>query len=76
MGKGEAPKTIRLEIGVWYKESTGNIHMSAPGRPGFKVTTVHRDPTSKRGHPHLFEKLAQCLRDHGAPAPAEAMDDA
>ena len=60
---GMTGKTVRLEVGVWYNESTGNIHMSAPSVPGFKVTTVRRDPASKRGHPHLFEKLALCLRD-------------
>jgi hypothetical protein len=71
-----ASKTVRIEIGVWFNESTGNIHLSARGVPSFKVTTVRRDPASKRGHPHLYEKLAQCLRDHGVPAPAEAMSDA
>ena len=69
MAKRRPHKTVRLEIGIWYNEAKEDIRISAPGVPGFKLTTVRRDPTSKRGHPHLFGKLAQYLRDQGVPAP-------
>ena len=30
----------------------------------------HRNSASKRGHPHMFNKLAKLLRDQGKPHPA------
>lgn len=62
-------KTVHLEAGVWYNEKDDKIHIAAKGDHGF-ITTVNRDPASPRGHPNLFRKLAQYLRDHDAPAPA------
>jgi hypothetical protein len=32
-------------------------------------TTVYSNPSSVRGHPNLFMKLAKVIRDHGAPHP-------
>ena len=69
MKASKTGKTVYFEIGIWYREDTGKIHMSAPGVPGFKLTTVNCDPSSKRGHPHLYKKLAQILRDKSVSAP-------
>ena len=62
-------KSVYLEVGIWWDEAQGHIHLTAKNVPGFH-TTVGNDPTGKRGHPNLFMKLAKVLRDAGAPHPA------
>jgi hypothetical protein len=64
----EPGNSVYLQIGVWYDQERGDIHVTARGVRGFH-TTVRSDPKSKRGHPNLFDKLARCLRDAGAPHP-------
>jgi hypothetical protein len=64
-------KTGSATIGLWYKEDTGAIHLSL-GDHG--LSTVNADPASKRGHPHLYNKLAKLLRDQGKPHPAIVED--
>ena len=68
MRTSEPGNTVYLDVGVWYDEEQGHIHLTAKGVHGFH-TTVTADPVNKRGHPNLFAKLAKCLRDKGAPAP-------
>jgi len=75
MRTSEPGKSVYLDVGIWYDEEQGHIHLTAKGVPGFH-TTVNGDATSKRGHPNLFNKLAKCLRDAGAPAPAVENGDA
>ena len=74
MRRSKPGKTVYLEIGVWYNEDQESIHITAKGVDGFH-TTVNRNPESKRGHPNLFDKLAKCLRDSDAPAPAPVVRD-
>lgn len=64
-------RTIYPKIGVWYRADTGHIHLSIEGE-GF--STVNCDPASVRGHPHLFNKLAEMLRAAGAEAPLVSAD--
>ena len=73
----KSKRSIYFEVGVWYNEKTGSIHMTAKDfrHAGFH-TTVRPDPKLKRGHPNLFMKLSRCLRDSGAPAPQEIAPDA
>lgn len=59
-------KTAQLEIGVWFDEDAGDIHLSIAGEG---LSTVNANPASKRGHPHLFNKLAKALRAAGKPHP-------
>lgn len=60
-------KTVYLDgVGVWWNEEDNHIRMRLPGR---KPTTVKAKVDSVRGHPDLFEKLARCLADAGAPHP-------
>jgi hypothetical protein len=66
--------SIYLDVGVWYDAEHRQIHLTARNVEGFH-TTVNANPASKRGHPNLFEKLAKCLRDAGAPAPAEQQEE-
>lgn len=61
--------SVYLDVGVWYDATQDHIHLTAKGVPGFH-TTVARDPSSKRGHPNLFDKLTGVLKDAGAPHPA------
>jgi hypothetical protein len=55
-------KTVTVTIGLWYDELAGDIHLSIPGHG---LSTVNGDAASKRGNPHLFNKLAKVLRNQG-----------
>ena len=66
-------KSVYLDVGVWYDEDQGHIHLTARNVEGFH-TTVSPDPSSVRGHPNLFAKLAKALKEAGAPGPAEIPD--
>ena len=59
-------KTGSVTIGLWFDEAAGDIHLSIPGHG---LSTVNTDASSKRGNPHLFNKLAKVLRDQGKPHP-------
>jgi hypothetical protein len=59
-------KTASANIGIWFDEEAGDIHLSIPGHG---LSTVNNNGNSKRGHPHLFNKLAKVLRDQGKPHP-------
>ena len=60
-------KTGSVTIGLWFDEQAGDIHLSIPGH---RLSTVNADAASKRGNPHLFNKLAKVLRHQGKPHPA------
>lgn len=60
--------TAYLNVGVWFDEKTGHIHLTLPRSDWFH-TTVNADPKSVRGHPNLYAKLARALKAVGAPAP-------
>jgi alpha-glucuronidase len=64
-------KTAKVTIGLWFDEKAGDIHLSIPDHG---LSTVNADAASKRGHPHLFNKLAKVLRDQGKPHPAVVGD--
>ena len=63
-----------FEIGVWYDEDRGSIHIASNDVPSFH-TTVRADAKLKRGHPNLFRKLEKILRDNGTPAPQDELSD-
>ena len=67
----EPGNSVYLQVGIWWDEPQGEIHLTVKGVHGFH-TTVKYDPDSVRGHPNLFRKLASVLRDNGAPHPAIA----
>jgi hypothetical protein len=62
--------TAYLQIGAWLDTKTGHIHLTLP-HSGWFHTTVTDDPSSKRGHPNLYAKLARALREAGVPAPTK-----
>ncbi|NIY79602.1 hypothetical protein HCZ23_08975 [Celeribacter sp. HF31] len=61
-------KAVYMDMGVWYDEKTGHIHLTVP-KSGWFHTTVNLNEESKRGHPNLYMKLARALREAGATAP-------
>ena len=63
---GRSGKTGQVTIGLWFNEEAGDIHLSIPDHG---LSTVNGDASSKRGSPHLFNKLAKVLRDQGKPHP-------
>ena len=66
--KGES---VALEIAFWMTPD-GTIHVASndPEAEGFHVS-VAADPAKPSGHPYLYRELSKCLRQMGAPAPAE-----
>ncbi|MEO8176404.1 MAG: hypothetical protein ABI626_07060 [Sphingomicrobium sp.] len=60
-------KTGKVTVGLWFNEDAGDIHLSIPGHG---LSTINGDASSKRGNPHLFNKLAKVLRDQDKPYPA------
>jgi hypothetical protein len=62
-------KTVRLNVGIWYNDKSGHIHIAA--KDSF-ISTVSGDPESKRYHPNLYRKLAACLAEAGVPSPKSA----
>ena len=65
--------TVTFEMSAWYDEKDGSIHLAFLGRDGF-ITSVNNNTESNRGHPHLFQNLAVCLKKAGAPSPVAASD--
>ena len=63
-------KSVYLKIAIWYDEPNNRIHMTSNEIEGFH-TWVTADPKSVRCHSTLYEKLARCLHEAGAPAPME-----
>lgn len=63
--------TAYLNIGAWYDEKTGHIHLTLP-HSGWFHTTVTDQPKSVRGHPNLYGKLARALAFAGVPGPQVA----
>lgn len=62
--RGDNPSVVIGEVRVWY-DSMGHIHLTN----GEFITTVNADPVSKRGHPHLYNHLAACLKGAGVESP-------
>ena len=68
-------KTVRLSnVTIWWKEDQNRIAIRVGGDSAF-ISTVSPDPSSIRGNPNLFYKLARCLRDAGVPHPPILDDD-
>ena len=66
MSKGERSKTAKLDVGIWFNQASGHIHIAA--KNAF-ISTVSNDPSSKRYHPNLYRKLAKALRELDKPHP-------
>lgn len=62
--KGNA---VYAEVGFWL-EKDGSIHLTIKDDPSGHVA-INREPERRNGHPTLFKRLADALREAGAPAP-------
>jgi len=62
-------KTVaeHLSIRAWYDEDQDVIKLGIKGQG---LTSVSNDPTSARGNPSLYKKLAAALRAAGKKYPA------
>lgn len=67
MEKSKDGKSVYLHVGFWL-EKDGSIHLAGRGVRGFHVA-VNKEPERRNGHPTLYKRLADCLRQMGAPAP-------
>jgi hypothetical protein len=63
-------KRVNMKVGIWYNGETDHIHIQSSDFGGF-ISTVNRNPDSKRGNPNLFGKLGRCLARAGAPHPTD-----
>lgn len=67
MQVGEDGRSVSLNVKFWL-ESDGSIRMTSDAEPSLRVI-IKNDPERPLGHPTLFKRLAQCLRNMGVPAP-------
>ena len=54
-------KAVYAKVGLW-REKDGSIHVTFPGLKGGHVA-VNQDPTRRNGHPTLFSRLDQLLKE-------------
>ncbi len=64
MQRSRKGKAVYTQVGVW-REQDGSIHMTLKGVKNGHVA-VNADPAKRNGHPTLFARLDQLLKD--APA--------
>ena len=60
-------RSMTIKASIWWDESDSCIRIQLIDTD--RITTVSRDPTSKRCHEHLFDLLAEHLRANDRPAP-------
>jgi len=61
MRRSSKGKAVYTKVGVW-RESDGSIHMTLKGVKNGHVA-VNADPIKRNGHPTLFARLDQLLKD-------------
>jgi hypothetical protein len=61
MERSKKRKAVYTKIGVW-REPDGPIHMTIKGVKNGHVA-VNADPAKRNGHPTLFARLDQLLKD-------------
>ena len=65
MKRSKKGAAVYTQIGVW-REPDGSIHLTLKGVKNGHVA-VNADPSKRNGHPTLFARLDQLLKD--APPP-------
>ncbi len=72
MRKSKPGNSVYFEVGIWYDKKKGVIDITWRDYDGnSRKTNVSGDTKRQNGHPNLFRRLAQILRDNGAPAPPD-----
>jgi hypothetical protein len=61
MQRSKQGKAVYTQVGVW-RESDGSIHMTFKGVKNGHVA-VNADAAMRNGHPTLFARLDQLLKD-------------
>lgn len=61
MRRSSKGKSVYAEIGIW-REPNGSIHLTVKGLKNGHVA-VNEDPARRNGHPTLYARLDQILRD-------------
>ena len=67
MERSKKGKAVYTRVGVW-REKDGSIHMTLQGVKNGHVA-VNADPAKRNGHPTLFARLDQLLKDAPKAAP-------
>jgi hypothetical protein len=67
MRSSTSGKSVHMNF-AFFLSDDGSIHLTANDVSGFHVA-INEDPARRNGHPTLYKKLADCLRQAGAPAP-------
>ena len=67
-GRAARIRPVYVDVGIWFSEVTGDVHLAVSGFKNAHVTVTNK-PTSAQGHPELYRKLARVLKDAGAPCP-------
>ncbi len=68
MKRSEKGKAVYAQIGVW-RETDGSIHLTIKGIKNGHLA-VNSDPSKRNGHPTLFARLDQLLKE-APPRPTE-----
>jgi hypothetical protein len=67
MRLSEKGNSVTMEIQIWLAKD-GAIHMTGPLGASFHVA-IRPDAVHSTSPPYLFQELAKCLKQMGAPAP-------
>jgi hypothetical protein len=65
MKRSKKGRAVYAQVGVW-RESDGSIHLTIKGVKNGHVA-VNSDPSKRNGHPTLFARLDQLLKEAAAP---------
>ncbi len=69
MKRSAKGRAVYTQIRVW-READGSIHLTIKGVKNGHVA-VNSDPLKRNGHPTLFARLDQLLKDAPPPQPTE-----
>lgn len=58
--RGGKPKTVYVDMGLWFDSDTGHIHMTLPTEQNFHTTVSNKK--GLRCHKNLYKKLMKVLR--------------
>jgi hypothetical protein len=67
-GRDGRVRPVYVEVGIWFSETTEEIHMALTGFKDARVA-ISSKRHNPRGHPELYRRLALVLREAGAPSP-------
>jgi hypothetical protein len=75
MSDDEKKTSASFPVSIWYAAETGEILVARPTEKSF-VTSISANPEAENGHPQLYSKLANALREAGAICPGPVLKSA